>query len=164
MALMRERDAGIDFMVVEGQQSVPESLAEELRDSRRSWARGGEESAGLMAPLVSEQNWQAQRGYVKWAETEWAQDALSLPFSLSFLIFFSSFFYSFFLLYFFIYFSNPNMDSNFNSNLVIRQLLHSMFVQLREVSFEDIYLRYTIYIFLSPFSFLIFKFYFQFRV
>jgi hypothetical protein len=39
------------------------------------------------------------------------------------------------------------MDSNFNSNLVIRQLLHSIFVQLREVSFEDIYLRYTIYIF-----------------
>jgi hypothetical protein len=68
------------------------------------------------------------------------------PFRLAFVLFFSFFLFLFPLIFFYI-FSNPNMDSNFNSNLVIRQLLHSIFVQLREVSFEDIYLRYTIYIF-----------------
>jgi hypothetical protein len=51
------------------------------------------------------------------------------PFRLAFVLFFSSFFsIPFSSYYFFIYFSNPNMDSNFNSNLVTRQLLHSIFV------------------------------------
>jgi hypothetical protein len=99
----------------------------------------------------------ARGGNMGWREVEWDGSEWRC---MSHLVGFVLFFYFLFLFFLYI-FSNPNMDSNLNSNFVIHQLLHTIFVQLKEISFEDMYLNI---LFLFPFSFLIFKFYFKFRV
>jgi hypothetical protein len=89
------------------------------------------EEADLRAPRAGERpRWEhgLARGGVRWARMEVHGSSSWFCFILLFSIPFL-----------FYIFSNPNMDSNLNSNFVIHQLLHTIFVQLKEISFEDMY-------------------------